>query len=72
MLYAGIKPARLYLAAFLPARVMSMEEQHEEESLEEDLELADAKIDALINLLIKKKVISEEEFQKEHENLYEE
>ena len=49
------------------------EEPKEEELNVEDIaEDADDKVEALINLLVKKGVITEEEFQKEFEGLYEE
>lgn len=52
-----------------------MEEIDPEEEIEatEDLaQNADDKVDALINLLIKKGIITEEEFDKELDDLYEE
>ena len=43
----------------------------DEMSTEEVAEHANDKVDALIELLIKKKVITEEEFEKEFEGLFE-
>ena len=50
------------------------EEQNMEESIsaEDMAEMADDKVDALVNLLVKKKIIAEEEFDKEYEDLFEE
>lgn len=45
---------------------------HEEFSTEELVQVTEDKIDALINLLMKKKMISEDELSKELEDLYEE
>ena len=47
-------------------------EDYEEMAPEELLEDVDAKVDAVINLLIKKGVFSEDEFHKECEDLFEE
>ncbi len=51
-----------------------MEEDINEEELSsgEIADYADDKIDALIELLIKKGVITEKEFEEEYENLFEE
>ncbi len=48
------------------------EPQEEELNVEDIAEDADDKVEALINLLVKKGVITEEEFQKEYSELYEE
>ncbi len=48
------------------------EPQEEELNVEDIAEDADDKVEALINLLVKKRVITEEEFQKEYSELYEE
>ena len=52
-----------------------MEEENqegmEELSVEDNAELANDKVDALVNLLVKKGLITEEEFDKEYENLWE-
>ena len=50
---------------------MTEEIQEEEPTMEEKLEHADDKIDCLINLLIKKGIISQEEFQKEYDDMWE-
>ena len=44
----------------------------EELTTEELAQHADDKVDALINLLIKKKIITEEEFEKSFDELFEE
>ena len=50
-----------------------MDEQEEpEEELEDVVEITEDKVDALINLLVKKNIISEEELTKETDGLYEE
>ena len=43
----------------------------EEMTVQDIAEHADDKIDALIQLLVKKKIITEEEFQKEYDGLFE-
>lgn len=48
------------------------ENQEEEVKIEDVAEDADDKVEALINLLVKKGVITEEEFQKEYDDLYKE
>ena len=49
-----------------------MEESTEEMSVEDLANHADDKVDALVQLLIKKGVISEEEYDKEFSSLFEE
>ena len=48
------------------------EEAHEEMNVEEVAHHADDKVDALLELLIKKGVITEDEFNKEYDDLFEE
>ena len=51
---------------------MSEEQKEETLSTDEIAQMADDKTDALINLLVKKKIITEDEFEKEYEGLFEE
>lgn len=48
-----------------------VEENSDEMSIEEVAEHANDKVDALIQLLVKKKLITEEEFGKEFDGLFE-
>lgn len=49
-----------------------MNEEHDEMSIEDLAYHADDKIDALINLLIKKNIITEKELEDEFNSLFEE
>ena len=48
-----------------------MSDENSKMSTEEVAEHANDKVDALIELLVKKKVITEEEFEKEFDGLFE-
>ncbi len=54
-----------------PKESVPKEGENEESSTEDIAEGADDKVDALINLLIKKGIITEQEFDEEYDDLFE-